>query len=141
MAANKQAKQKLLLDALRTGNTIRAATAYAGVNQDTFFEWRKDPRFSEQVETAQATAEIRAVTGVVKAGSKSWQAFAWWLRHHPRTRADWREVHDINWRDISAEQLLLLAGDGPEGVDSPGDRLAVTGAEARTLASEGDAPS
>lgn len=130
MAANKQAKQKLLLDALRAGNTLRASCAYATISQETYYEWqRADLKFSEQVSESIAVAEIRAVAGIIKAGQKSWQALAWWLEHNPRTKNDWKRITEINWRDISAEQLLLLAGDGEAGVDSPGDRLATTGAE------------
>ena len=47
-----------LLDALRGGNTRRAACAVANISQDTLAVWLKDkPEFSDAVEKAEGEAE------------------------------------------------------------------------------------
>jgi len=58
---------------------------------DTFYEWMKDPTFSEQVEKAEADAEVRFVTKVASASEETWQAAAWWLER--RRPDDFKQQH------------------------------------------------
>lgn len=91
-----------IITAIRAGNYIETAAAYAGVNKSTLYEWlkrgerekqrvAKNPRyrirksekpyveFSNAVEKALAEAEIRDVAIIAKAAEEQWQAAAWRL--------------------------------------------------------------
>ncbi|MBW2636985.1 MAG: hypothetical protein JRC86_05605 [Deltaproteobacteria bacterium] len=97
-----QAVQKKIVDAIRMGNYIETAAAYAGVNKVTLYDWlrrgqrekdrvAKNPRakirvkerpfveFSNAVEKALAEAEMRDVAIIGEAAEKQWQAAAWRL--------------------------------------------------------------
>lgn len=115
-------KQEKLLAALRGGNTRKAAADYAEIHIDTFHEWLKDPKFSEDVRTSEAAPEITCASSILAAAKKDWRAAAWWLER--RRHAHWKEIKQLNVRDLSIDQLVELAGAGEDGVDSPGDRLA-----------------
>ena len=55
-----------LLTAIRAGNTRRAASAYAGIDQDTLLNWiHRHSEFSEQMQKAEADAEIM-MAGVIR---------------------------------------------------------------------------
>src|SRR5947199_802338 len=102
MAANRQAKQKLVLEALRNGNTRKVAAEAAGIHLDTIYDWvNTDPKFSEAIMRAQAEGVIEATAAIKKAGEQDWRALAWWIEHAPRTKNDWKRISEINWRDIS----------------------------------------
>jgi transposase len=82
------ARVQVIVDALKGGNTRRAAAAYAGVHLDTFYEWLKKPSFSEIVTNAEAAAEVRAVAIVIQAAQRGDpRAAQWWLER--RRRADY----------------------------------------------------
>ena len=79
-----------LIEAIRAGNYIYTACAYAGIHKDTYYEWlekAKHPdaspllnRLSDEVEKARAEAEMRNVLNIQRAaGGGTWQASAWWL--------------------------------------------------------------
>jgi hypothetical protein len=73
-------RQEKVLEALRAGNYLETAAAYAAISYQTLNEWRKRfPEFSEAVEKARADAEARMVAVIMKAAPVSWQAAAWWL--------------------------------------------------------------
>ena len=89
--------------AIRAGNYIETAAAYAGVSKDTLYAWlkrgasvRSGPyrHFSDAVSAALATAEVSAVAAVAKGAGKDWRAAAWMLertrpeRFGPRQRLD-----------------------------------------------------
>lgn len=105
-------REAKILEALRAGNTIRAACAYAGINQDTFTAWKKRyPDFSDAVQKAEADAEVRNVAIIQKAAATTWTAAAWWLER--RKHGDWRQRQTIDLEKLTTEQLLaLLAADG-----------------------------
>lgn len=88
-----------IITAIRAGNYIETAAAYAGVNKSTLYEWLKrgerekqraaensryrirkseEPyvEFSNAVEKALAEAEIRDVAIIAKAAQEQWQAAA-----------------------------------------------------------------
>lgn len=91
---------KKFLGAIRTGNYIETAAAFAGLTKSTVYEWMKagarenqrrengeepDPamdakaEFSNAVEKALAEAEVRDVLLIGKAAEREWQAAAWRL--------------------------------------------------------------
>jgi len=82
--------QRKITDAIRAGNYMETAAAYAGIHKDTLYAWLKrgardkSPKspyrqFSDAVEKALAEAEVRDVALIAKAAEKEWQAAAWRL--------------------------------------------------------------
>jgi len=98
--------QTRVIEALRAGNYIDAACAYAGIGTSTYYRWMQRAQefdapdiyveFRETVLKARAEAEIRNVGLIQRAASDgTWQAAAWFLeRSHPRKwgRHDRHEV-------------------------------------------------
>lgn len=91
-----------IITAIRAGNYIETASAYAGISKNTLYDWlrrgerekqraEKNPRykirkseqpfvdFSDAVEKALAEAEVRDVAIIAKASEEQWQAAAWRL--------------------------------------------------------------
>lgn len=79
-----------LLAALRAGNYIETACAYAGIGTTTYFRWLKEAEaddapehlreLRESVESARAQAIVRNVKLIQDAATNgTWQAAAWWL--------------------------------------------------------------
>lgn len=77
-------------EALKAGNYIITACQYAGISKDAYYDWihkAQDPeadpiykRFSDTVEKARASAEVRNVMNIQKSAQDgTWQASAWWL--------------------------------------------------------------
>ena len=97
-------KKETFLAAVRAGVRLPAAARYAGVSPKSANEWLRrghgvDGRpaiepyvsFAEEVERAQAEAEVHAVATVRQAMQRNWRAAAWWLeRMHP----EWRRPKD-----------------------------------------------
>lgn len=100
-----ETKMKAITDLLERGNTYTASAKAVGINPTTLSQWVRRGKelsllsrvlddteqtfveFSQLVEKARATAEIRAVEKIRQAGDSSWQAAAWYLeRANPQ---DW----------------------------------------------------
>lgn len=94
--------RKNIVDAIQAGNYIETAAAYAGISKPALYDWlkrgakekqrlAKNPRarilkeeaiyvdFSNAVEKALATAEVRDVLIIGRAAEEQWQAAAWRL--------------------------------------------------------------
>jgi len=94
--------QDKIVSAIRLGNYMETAAAYAGISKDTLYAWlkrgqrekekkAKDPNyqipkyerkfvaFSDAVEKALAEAEMRDVMIIYEASKEQWQAAAWRL--------------------------------------------------------------
>lgn len=94
--------QAKVVNAIKAGNYIETAAAYAGINKSTLYDWlkrgerekqrlEKNPRyrtlkseekfvkFSNAVEKALAESEMRDVLTIGKAAESQWQAAAWRL--------------------------------------------------------------
>lgn len=94
--------QEEICKAIRAGNYIETAAAFAGISKNTLYEWlrrgarekerlAKNPRakikkseapfveFSDAVKKALAAAEVRDVMLIGKAAETQWQAAAWRL--------------------------------------------------------------
>src|ERR1035437_10358280 len=80
--------KKLLLEHLSKIPIVQIACDKAGVSRATFYRWRNDDKeFDKSVEEAMAegkmfinhTSESQVISLV---RDKSWQAIAFWLKHH-----------------------------------------------------------
>lgn len=78
---------------ISAGNHTKTVCEYLGIGESTWYRWLDKGRehkgdLCEQllkaVKSADATAEMRAVTGIMAAGKNNWQALAWFLeRKYP----------------------------------------------------------
>ena len=82
-----QCKQSILT-AIRAGNYVETAVAFAGISKSTFYAWLKAGarsksgpyhEFSDAVKRALAEAEVNDVELIAKAATRNWQAAAWRL--------------------------------------------------------------
>jgi len=98
-------KIKQIVEAVRAGNFIETAAAFAGLSKQTLYNWLKEGmrerdrrengekpdrtkdmyvKFSIDIEQAMAEAEMRDVEIITKAAEQQWQAAAWRLeRKYP----------------------------------------------------------
>ena len=113
--------QQRICDALRTGNFLDTAAAYAGVEKTTLHAWLRRGRrasggvyreFASAVDRALAQAEARDVALIAKAASEgSWQAAAWRLERRFSERWSRREQHKVEAQvkgsvEISADDAV-----------------------------------
>ena len=118
--------------AVRAGNYMTTAAAYAGVPSRTFYSWLRrgrkvievqeaggDPEAEagiqeagllrelvEQLEQANGFAETRHVAIIADKARKVWQAAAWWLERRYPDRWGQRTRHDV--AEEGAQQTDLL---------------------------------
>ena len=101
-----------ITQALRAGNTRRAACAYAGISQDTFANWLKSKsHFADAIEKAEGDAEVRNVAIIQKAADSTWQAAAWWLER--KHKADWSSRVEQTGADGSPVKVIVEYSDKP----------------------------
>lgn len=121
--------QEKIIQAVRAGNYLETAAAYAGVPKNTLHDWlrrgAKEKRgiyheFSVLVEKALAEAEMRDVLIIGKAAEENWQAAAWRLerkfpdrwgrkdRHAVEHSGEIRHTHKIDLSKLSDEELTAL---------------------------------
>jgi hypothetical protein len=93
---------------LSEGFTINAACAEAGINTDTYYEWKKKPDVAARFEIAWNLGESTLLKNI-KEGGKGWQSNCWILE---RTRAQWRERKYIGVGDVPDDRLLELIRQG-----------------------------
>jgi hypothetical protein len=106
-----ESRVEALLNALRVGNTRRAACAHAEIDSATFYRWMlADAALRSEVERAEGEAETRFLAQVARAATNgTWQAAAWWLeRRHPadfglRARLDVRVELEAEVRRLAIE--------------------------------------
>lgn len=96
-------KRVTLINAIKSGQTIKAACARANVSISTFYRHlSQDGTLQEQVDRARGEAEARLIDAVTKSAHTGetvttpggavtvkpgdWRAAAWLLEHHPHTR-------------------------------------------------------
>jgi hypothetical protein len=84
-----------IVQALRAGNTRRAAVSFGEIDHATFYRWMEDDAtFCDAVQKAEADAEVRFVAQVAQAASTgTWSAAAWWLER--RRGQDWRRHESL----------------------------------------------
>jgi len=91
-------REQRLLDALRAGNTRKAACSYAGVAQDAFNRWLlRFADFADAIQKAEADAEVRHVANIARVAQEgTWQASAWWLERRRPDDYGRRERLDLD---------------------------------------------
>lgn len=107
--------QAKICDALRTGNYLETAAAFAGIDKTTLFDWlRRGARstsgiyhdFSRAVEKALADSEARDVALVSKAAAEGiWQAAAWRLERKFPERWGRRDHHRVEAALMAAVEV------------------------------------
>jgi hypothetical protein len=120
-------REGLIFDALRMGNTRRAAFGIAGITATTFYRMMEDVTFQDAVVKAEAEAEATFAALVAEAAAKgpsTWQAAAWWLerrRHEDFGRRDRVDmVVDVR---REAERIALAEGLDSESVMAEATRI------------------
>lgn len=100
------ARMEAIANALRAGNTRRAAAAYGEIDKATFYRWLdEDATFRDMVEKAEADAEVRFVTQIASAAGSSWQAAAFWLER--RRREDWQKSDTLELKGDAAAPVVV----------------------------------
>ena len=112
------------LEALRHGNTRRAAAGAAGVNATTLYRWMEDATFRNAVEAAEHAAERMYLAAVENAIGDSWQAAAWWLERRKNDDYARRDKVDMTV-DVKAEAKRIAAANGldPDEVLAEAERV------------------
>lgn len=99
-----------IIEAVRGGNYLETAAAYAGISKQTLHTWLKDGRnkkspalrqFLDAVDAAMAEAELEAVAGITAAGKTSWQALAWRLERQHQAR--WGHKAHVETRAVDKD--------------------------------------
>ena len=74
-----------ILHALERGATQKAAAAYGGVTEETFYGWCEDkPDFAQRVQEASHRGQVKLLEIIWAAGAEEkggWRAAAWILEH------------------------------------------------------------
>lgn len=115
--------QERIVSAIRAGNYLETAAAYAGIGETTLHRWMQQGatdesdviyrEFREAVERARAEAEVRTVALIQQAAPQSWQAAAWYLeRSHPKrwARREKVEMSGPEGGPITLQGLAELMG-------------------------------
>jgi transposase len=125
-----------IIEALRAGNYIETACAYAGINTTTYHRWiqeadqgvslndtmlseedlTKRREFRDSCARARAEAEVRNVTLIQKAAgeTKNWSAAGWWLE---------RSFPDRWGRQTKVVQEISGPGGAPIQITDPRELL------------------
>lgn len=92
-----------IVAAIRGGNYMETAAAFAGISKDTLFAWLRDGergkspeliKFSDSVKKALAESEVIPLSRISEAGKTNWQAEAWRLERRFPQRWAKREFTD-----------------------------------------------
>jgi|SRR5690242_16069556 len=95
-----------ILEAIKMGATYELAAGYAGINYDTFNEWRKaKSEFSEAINNAEGIGAMIWLAKIERAASDgNWQAAAWKLeRRYPHMYGKTVQQHEQGeqpWRIV-----------------------------------------
>lgn len=128
--------QDKICQAIRAGNYIEVAAAYAGIPKGTLYEWLKKGNtvfhnkyrtFHDAVQKALADAEVRDVAVIGQASQQNWQAAAWRLeRKFPQRwgRKDRIEA-EISGKPEEPVVVKVEAGEAPFQVVVDEARLAL----------------
>lgn len=125
--------QERIISAIRAGNYMETAAAYAGISKDTLYRWLKQgaraksgpyKRFSDAIAQAMAQSEVRDVAVIHKAAETEWTAAAWRLeRKYPE-----------RWgRRQKVEAQVSGPGGGPVEVTATVNLAALTDEELEQL--------
>lgn len=107
-------RHKRIIEALRAGNTRRAASWAGGIDQDTFLRWlQRYADFADDVKAAEADAELAMVERVRTAANDQWQAAAWWLER--KMKRDWSNRQEITGEDGAPVRIAVRFADEDDG--------------------------
>ncbi len=93
-----------IVQAIKAGNYMETAAAYAGISKDTLYTWLRRgaseadgayAEFAAAVDQALASAETRDVALIGQAAEKEWQAAAWRLERKFPDRWGRRYKHEV----------------------------------------------
>lgn len=109
--------KKLISEAERlisAGNYANVTCQYLGIHVSTWCRWLQDAEagatglkqeFYEAIKRAEATAEIRNVAIIQRAGQESWQASAWYLERKFHDRWGKKQSHEVTGKDGGAIEI------------------------------------
>jgi len=110
-----------IVQALRVGNYIETAAAWAGIGRQTLFDWLRRGRgessgmyhdFVKDCEEALAASEVRDLGLIAQAAPSQWQAAAWRLERRYPDKWGRRErfaVTDGEGNPVQAGVIILPA--------------------------------
>ena len=125
--------QERLIQALKAGNYIEPACAYAGIGKSLFYEWMELGKngksefvdFVDAVTRAIASAEIGSVAKIKLAADIDWRAAAWLLeRRHPDRWANTQRIELMAKKQLEDTLDLLQAKLPKESYEELIDALA-----------------
>jgi transposase-like protein len=119
-------REQRLLQAIRAGNTRRAACAYAGISDETLANWsRRSLDFLESLTRAEAESEVALVATIRQAAQQDWRAAAHLLeRRWPDT---WGRRDKVDLDVYVRQRARELGIDEDEALRSVRERLRVVG--------------
>ena len=112
-----------VLAALRAGCTRTAAAQAAGVDPGTVQRWACRETVQNQLEQAEAAAEVLHVAVIMRAAQAgSWKASAWWLER--RRPAEWGSKQRIEV-DVTGRirQMAEVLGLDPDEAIAEAERI------------------
>jgi hypothetical protein len=120
-------REQRLLDALRAGNTRKAACHYAGISEEALARWlRASVDFVDAVQKAESDAEVRMVAEIAQAARGStWQAAAWWLERRRPDDFGRRDRVDIELR-MQVKRLAAELELSEQDILAEAERLVAT---------------
>jgi transposase len=128
--------QKAIVDAIRAGNYMETAAAFAGVAKQTFYNWLRRGRrarsgryreFVDAVKKALAEAEVRDLEVIRQAATGTgpfeenpqWQAAAWRLERRNPKRWGRKDRHEVTGKDGGPIPIIPITS--IQAVEPPGD--------------------
>jgi hypothetical protein len=114
------------MEALRAGNTRKAACHFAAIDQKTFENWLRISDFSQAVQKAESDAEVRMVAQIARAAQDgTWQAAAWWLER--RRPDDYARRERLDLEIYVRQRARELGLDEEEMMETVKPRLRLAG--------------
>jgi hypothetical protein len=97
-----------IVKAVRAGNYIETAAAWAGIHKDTFYDWFHKGQasraglyreFADELEIAWAESEVRDLQTISMAAAENWAAAAWRLERKFPTRWGRKDRMELSGTD------------------------------------------
>lgn len=113
------AVQERIVVALKAGNYLETAAAFAGIDRSTLYRWLAKGRearsgqfrdFCDAVTAAIAQAEVQAVARISAAAQTDWRAAAWLLERGPAHQR-WRASLQLKLGDLSDAEIQAALDD------------------------------
>lgn len=110
--------QEKIVKAVKAGNYIETAAAFAGISKQTLYDWMKRGNdatrgayreFLDAMEKALAEAEMFDVYQITRAAQAgNWQAAAWRLERKFPTKYGHARKHDAEMVEIERQKLEIM---------------------------------